>query len=343
MIVIEDDGAAMFLDLVETSIREGRPITVEEARRLLTTRGMSFTLSAYEKLLGLTMDDMVSILVNLGSEHPVNTDPVKLRFEEGFRFCYSLEAMSRLRSEVDAVLSLDFGVAERKALRYLPAGTVIESTVYLTVDAFNPGMVRGGDVGRSILHGLDDISMDHMAHEFHHAGLMSCLSRRPGLVKLTVGADTPEKMAAQLVCHLISEGLANHYCTPNMVKTGEHKSPEANEKIRCYERNQNAMLEEAWSLMRDCLDGTEPLEEYKERLMAILIDRESILPKVHFIGEKIISTLESDPEIEFKDIVDLCLRPENLVSLYAGHAARLGLTRLPDGYASKLQRIMAEM
>lgn len=343
MITIDDDGATMFLDIVETSIKEGRRITVEEARHLLTTQGMSFTLSAYEKLLGLKGDNMVSILVNLGSEQPINTDSVKLRFEEGFRSCYSLEALSRLRRDVDAVLSLDFGVAERKALRYLPAGTVIESTVYLTVDAFNPGMVRGGDVGRSILYGLDDISMDHMAHEFHHAGIMNCLSRRPGLVKLAVVADTPEEVAAQLVLHLVSEGLANHYCTPNMVKAGEHKSPEANEKIRCYERNQSVMLEEAWSLMRDCLDDTEPLEEYKERLMAILIDRESILPKVHFIGEKIISVLENDPEIEFKDIVDLCLRPENLVSLYASPATRLGLPRLPDEYASKLQRIMAEM
>jgi len=204
MITIEDDGAAMFLDLVETSIREDRRIRVEEARRLLSTRGMSFAHSAYERLLGLTRDDMVSMLVNLGSEQPVNTDPVKLRFEEGFRSCYSLEAVSRLRREVEAVLNLDFGAAEQKALMYLPAGTPIESTVYLTVDAFNPGMVRGGDVGRSILHGLDDISMDHMAHEFHHAGLMSCLSRRLGLARLAESADTPEGVAAQLVIHLIS-------------------------------------------------------------------------------------------------------------------------------------------
>jgi hypothetical protein len=111
MISIEDDGAAMFLDLVETSIREDRRITVEEARRLLSTRGMSFTLSAYERLLGLTRDDMVSMLVNLGSEQPVNADPVKLRFEEGFRSCYSLEVVSRLRREIEAVLNLDFGVA----------------------------------------------------------------------------------------------------------------------------------------------------------------------------------------------------------------------------------------
>jgi len=343
MITIEDDGASMFLDLVEASIREGRRITVEEAERLLSTKSMSFTLSAYEKLLGLTRDDMVSVLVNLGSERPVNTDPVKLRFEEGFRSCYSLEAATRLRREVGAALSTDFGVAERKALRYLPAGTVIESTVYLTVDAFNLGMVRGGDVGRSIIRGLDDISMDHMAHEFHHAGLIYCLSRRPGIARLAASADSPEDVAAQLVCHLVSEGLANHYCTPNMVRADEHKSPETNEKIRGYELSLYSMLDEAWSLVRDCLDGEEPLEECRERLMGILIDRESVLPKVHFIGEKLISVLDEDPEIGFKDIVDLCIWPENLVVLYAGPAARRGLPRLPDVYASKLQRIMADM
>lgn len=343
MITIEDDGASLFLDLVEASIREGRRVTVDDAERLLSTRTMSFILSAYEKLMKLTKDDMVSILVNLGSKHPVNTDRVKLRFEKGFRSCYSLEAVARLRREVGVALSMDFGEAERKALRYLPAGTVIESTVYLTVDAFNPGMVRGGDVGRSIIRGLDDISMDHMAHEFHHAGLTNCLSRRPGIIRLAVSADSPEEVAARLICHLVSEGLANHYCTPNMVRAGEHKSPEANEKIRGYERNQNAMLEEAWSLVRDCLDGEEALEECRERLMSILIDRESILPKVHYIGEKLISVLEEDPEIGFKEIVDLCLHPENLVLLYAGPATRRGLPRLQDEYALRLQRIMAEM
>ena len=343
MITVEDDGASLFLDIVEASIREGRRVTVEEAERLLSTRAMSFTLSAYEELLGLTKDDMVSILVNLGSEQPVETDPVKLRFEEGFRSCYNLDAVSRLRREVEAALSMDFGVAERKALRYLPAGTVIGSTVFLTVDAFNPGMVRGGDVGRSIIHGLHGISMDYMAHEFHHAGVMDCLSRRPGIARVAVSADTPEEVAAQLVCNLVSEGLANHYCTPNMVRAGGHKNPEANERIRGYERNLSALFEETWSLIGDCLDGGKPLEEYRERLMDILIDRESILPKVHFIGEKIISVLEEDPEVGFKDIVELCNRPENLVSLYAGPAARLGLPRLPDEYALKLQQIMAEM
>jgi hypothetical protein len=46
-------------------------------------------------------------------------------------------------------------------------------------------------------------------------------------------------------------------------------------------------------------------------------------------------------KIGFKDIVELCPCPENLVFLYAGPAARLGLPWLPDEYALKLQQIMA--
>ena len=326
----------MFLNLVDASISERRCITCEEAERLLSTRAMSFTLSAYEKMLGLSRDDAVSILTNLGSEHPVMVDPVKLRFEEGFRGCYSLEAVERLRKEVEVAKGVDFGVAERKALRFLPEGTVIRSTVYLTVDAFNPGMVRGGDVGWSILHGLDEINIDHMAHEFHHVGFMNCLSRRPGMARLAVGAESPEEVAIQLICHMVSEGLANHYCTPGMVQTGEHKSLKANKRIREYERNLGPMLEEAWGLVRDCLDGGMPLEVYSGRLMDILIDRESILPKVHFLGDRVVSILEEDPEIGLVDIIGLCLRPEDLVPLFVGPAAKRGLPRLPDAYASRL-------
>jgi len=343
LITVEDDGARMFLDMVEASMREGRRINREKVERLLSTKAMSFTLSAYENLLELSKDDVASMLVNLSLEHPVSTDPVKLRFEEGFRSCCSLEAVARLRRGVDTTVAMGFGAAEGKALRYLPPGTVIESTVYLTVDAFNPGMVRGGDVGRSILRGLDDINIDHMAHEFHHAGFMNCLSRRPGMARLAVGADSTEGVAVQFICHLVSEGLANHYCTPSMVQAGEHKPHKVNEKIRAYEQNLKEMLEEAWSLVRDCLDGGEPLKKYRERLMGIIIDKESVLPKVHFLGEKIISVLEEDPEIRFEDIVDLCLHPENLVRLYEDPAIRRGLPRLQDEYVLKLLRVMADM
>lgn len=340
MITIEDDGTRGFLDLVETSIKEDRPITRKEAQRLLSTKSMSFTLNAYENLLNLSMDDMVSILTSLGEVNPTQSEPVKRRFEEGFRSCYSLEAVERLRRGLEAAARIHFGVAEGKALGYLPPGTVIESTVYLTVDTFNPGMVRDGNVGLSIISGLEKVSMDHLAHEFHHVGFMNCLSRRPGVERMAKNPEAPEEVAIQLICHLVSEGMANHYCTPRMVKAGEHKSPKANEKILAYERNLIEMLEETWRLIMDCLDGGASLDEYKERVTGILLDKESILPKVHFIGEKMIALIEEDPEIRSEDIIGLCNHPENLVNLYTGLARKKELPCLPDEYAEKLLNLV---
>ena len=342
MISIEDDGARRFLDLVETSIKEDRPITRKEAQQLLSTRSMSFTLNAYENLLNLSKDDMITIITSLGETNLTQSEPAKRRFEEGFRSCHSLEAVERLRRRLEAAARIPFEAAEEKALRYLPPDTAIESTVYLTVDAFNPGMVRDGDVGLSIISGLEKVSMDYLAHEFHHVGFANRLSRRPEVERMAKNPKAPEEVAIQLICHLVSEGMANHYCTPMMVRAGKHKSLKANEKILAYERNLIEMLEETWRLIMDCLDGGAPLDECKERVTGILLDKESILPKVHFIGEKMISLIEEDPETRPEDIVDLCNHPENLVDLYTGPARKKGLPSLPDEYAEKILKIVGQ-
>jgi hypothetical protein len=340
MISIEDDGAKRVLDLVETSIKEDRPITREEAKRLLSTKSMSFTLNAYENLLKLSKDDMITIITSLGEADPTQSEPAKRRFEEGFRSCYSLEVVERLRRELEAAARIPFDVAEEKALRHLPPDTTIESTVYLTVDAFNPGMVRNGNVGLSIISSLEKVSTDYLAHEFHHVGFANCLSGRPEVERMAKNPKAPEEAAIQLICHLVSEGMANHYCTPTMVRAGEHKSPQANEKILSYERSLTEMLDETWTLIADCMDGGAPLDEYREHVMDILIDRESILPKVHFIGEKMISLIEEDPETRPEDMIDLCNHPENLISLYTGPARRKGLPSLPDEYAEKILNVV---
>lgn len=340
LITIDIGGATMFLSLVEASIEENRPISEKEAEKLLSTKGMSFMLNAYEDVLSISRWDLILILTNLGSAQPYHRDPIKRRLEEGFRSCYHLEAVNRLHRGVEEASRINFGVAEEKALRYLPPKTAIESTVYLTVDAFNPGMVQGGNVGLSILSGLDKVNMDHMAHEFHHIGFMNCLSKRPRLMRRVMKPAMPEEIAIQLICHLVLEGMANHYCTPGAVKKGNHKSPRANEKIQEYEQDVNTILGEIWSLAKDCMKGDKPLEEYQRRTMEILIDKESILPKVHFAGEKIIAILEED-STSLEEIIDLCNRPENVVQLYAGPAKKRGLPYLPpEMITEKLREIL---
>ena len=339
MITVEDDGARMFLNLTETSIKDNRRINREEAQRLISTRTMNFTASAYEKLMNLTKNDLSQIITNIGSDQPISVEPLKAKLEKGFRRCYSLQTLERLRKGVEDASKKDFTEAETIALNYLPSGTTINSTIYLTVDSFNPGMVRGNDIGLSILSDLQNLDMHHLAHELHHVGYMSCISRIPTLERIYANATAPKEVAVRLILHLVSEGLANHYCTPDMVRTGENKSDRVNTRIRGYEENLEDMLQDAWSLIRDSLDASEPIDKLNLRLMEVLIDEDSILPKVHFLGERLISILDDSPEISQKEIIDLCNHPEEVVQLY--NSINSHLPKLQEEYEEKLLKFIS--
>jgi hypothetical protein len=343
VICVIGDGAEMFLDKVESSIKSNKPITREDALQILSTKSMSFTLNAYDQMIGLTKKDMTRIITSLNHIYLTQNDPIKKRIEEGFRFCYSLEKVETLRDNLKKAYEINFETAVKKALRYLPRGTEIHSTVYFTIDVFNPGMVYNGNIGVSIVKGLGRIDLDYLAHEFHHVGFHNCLSKRSGLILKAKDPRLPEEGVIQLVYHLVSEGLANHYCTPEMVKTGSHKSPQANTKIESYEQNLEEMIEDVWLLIKDCLDGTVSLSEYKERVSDIILDKESILPKVHFLGERMIAEIEENPENSFDEIIELCNKPENLIRLYLSATKEAELPSLQEKYVKKILKLFSSV
>ncbi|UCH58021.1 MAG: hypothetical protein JSV18_03765 [Candidatus Bathyarchaeota archaeon] len=337
MIVVEEDGVLLFLDILEGALASNRSPSDEEVDRILSTGFMAFMIEAYSRLLDLTRSDVASFLKNLGSEKPISTDPVKSMFEEGFRSCYDLSRIAELRRNVEQISGIDFQGAEGMALSYLPPGTDIRSTLYLTVDAFNPGMVFGGNMGRSILHPVRyPLDLSYLAHEFHHLGFGCWVSRSPDLERAFLGEETHESVAVRLVLHMISEGMANHFCTPNMVRPGPDRSPRVNEKIRRYGRDLRHMLEEAVDLLSDCVAKEAPVDRCEERLMDIVLDREKMLPKVHFMGAEIIGLLDEDPCVELSEIVDLCRRPERFLALYSGVAEKEGFPAVPEGVAELL-------
>lgn len=322
MLRLESEGASLFLDLVEGSINGRRP-TEEEIDRLLSTGSFDFMVRAYSKMLGLSREDFAAAIRALVSESPAHSDPLKAIFEEGLRSCRDQEKITQLRERLDKFLEADFGEAERIALSYLPQGTPMESTIFLTVDSFNPGMVYEGDIGLSVLS-VDPENLDtgYLAHELHHVGFRHWVCRDPELIGAFGEPKTPGDIAVKLILHLISEGLANHFCTPEMVRAGPGGSERKNEKIRIYEESLEQILGEVWSLVSDCLLGREPLGICEERLRDMVLDRDRVLPKVHFIGERIVSLLDLDPGIERHELIELCRRPQDFIWLYRKIAER---------------------
>ncbi len=322
MLRLESEGASLFLDLVEGSINGRRP-TEEEIDMLLSTGSFNFMVRAYSKMLGLSREDFAAAMKNLRSDRKAHSDPLKAGFEEGFRSCRDPETVAWLRKRIKGFSGVDFGEAERIALSFLPQGTPLESTIFLTVDSFNPGMVYEGDIGLSVLS-MDPENLDtgYLAHELHHVGFRHWVGRDPELIGAFGEPKTPGDVAVKLILHLISEGLANHFCTPEMVRAGPGGSERKNEKIRIYEESLEQMLGEVWSLVSDCLLGREPLGICEERLRDMVLDREGVLPKVHFIGERIVSLLDLDPGVERAEIIELCRRPRDLIGLYRKIAER---------------------
>lgn len=344
MIVVEADGALVFLDVLEGSLRSGRPLSDGEVDRVLSTGFMSFMLDAYSSLVGLTRADVASFLRSLGGESPVSVDPVKSMFEDGFRSCYDVKRIAELRGNVEKILEIDFEGAERMALSFLPSGTVIECTIYLTVDAFNPGMVWEGGMGRSILSPVrdgGDISL--LAHEFHHLGFGYWVSRSPALERAFRGERAHDSVAARLVLHLIMEGMANHFCTPSMVRPGPGRSPRVNEKVTRYEREFRGMLGEVTSLLADCVARREPVERCEGRLIDIVLDKERVLPKVHFLGAKIMELFDGDPEMGREEIVGLCRNPQKFLSMYNKVAEKSDLPFIEDEAQMGLERLFERL
>jgi hypothetical protein len=172
--------------------------------------------------------------------------------------------------------------------------------------------------------------MNSLAHEFHHIGFNNCFSKRDNVFQRANMPLYPRDIVVQLIYHLAMEGLANHFCTPQAVRKGIHKRNEENMKIAFYEEGFILMLQESFRLIDDCFEESVPFSKLNERVLDFIIDTESILPKVHFLGERIISLIAENSDISLYEIYEICNYPENLVSYYNVSAHEIGLPFLSD-------------
>lgn len=319
MIFVESHGIRQLLDVLENVVKSGKPPNKEEIDALLSTKSISFMIEAYSTWPDFSKKGFINIIANLATSNTVVRGNVLSKLEEGFRSCLSLERIDLLREKLEKILILDFTEAERIALRYLPPKTPIRSTIHLTIDTYNPGMIFKGNVSLSILQlEPDNFDFSYLAHELHHSGFQYWVTRNPKLKNLAFKDNiNHQEIAVNMILYVLSEGMTNYYCTPNMVRIHNKASKKHNRKIKKYERNLNPMMLEIQSLLSGCTSKSVSVEECKERLMNIILDSEGILPPVHFIGAHIIEMFDEDPRISKSDIVNLCKKPSQFFTFYS--------------------------
>lgn len=341
MITIKGDGAARLLELLENVVRSGHAPADEEIDDVLSMESMSFMVRSYLRIPEFSREGYVAILSNLTNPNPVGKGLVLSKLEEGLRSCLNYEKIALLRRRLKKILKLDFAKAEQTALRYLPLETPIKSTIYLTVDAFNTGMMFEGNALLSVLtFDPDKEDIAWFSHELHHAGFEYWIKRNPKLQAFLKEDRTYEGIAVKLIQHLLSEGLANYFCTPKNIHPPENASKKRKGKIVKYEQSLNQMMQEVQSLLSDCLSKTVPVESCEERLMKMLLDPEGILPPIQYIGGRIIEMFDKDPKINRSEIITLCKQPAHFFNLYSQIAKKHEMSIFPDYLIQKISTLL---
>jgi len=341
VITIKSNGAAKLLELLENVVRSGQAPTDEEIDNVLSTESMSFMIRAYSRAPEFSREGYKAILSNLTKPNPVSKGLVLSNLEEGLRSCLSYEKIVLLHQRLEKIVKLDFAKAEQTALEYLPPKTPIKTTIYLTIDAFNTGMMFEGNASLSILmFDPDEFDVAGFSHELHHAGFEYWTKGNPKLHALLKKDRAYEGIAVKLIVNLLSEGLANYFCSPMMLNPPENAPEDLEEKIIKYEQNLNQMIQEIQSLLSDCLSETVPVESCKDRLMKILLDPERILPPIHFVGGRIIEMFDKDPKINRSEIINLCKQPAHFFTLYSQVAKKHGMPAFPDDLVKKISTLV---
>lgn len=146
-------------------------------------------------------------------------------------------------------------------------------------------MMFEGNASLSILmFDPDKFDAAGFSHELHHAGFEYWIRANPRLQALLKEDRSYEGIAVKLIVNLLSEGLANYFCSPIMLHPPENAPEDLKEKIIKYGQNLNQMVQEIQSLLSGCFSKTVPVELCKNRLMQMLLDPDGILPPIHFIG-----------------------------------------------------------
>lgn len=139
------------------------------------------------------------------------------KIRDGFLLAAELGSEEMLRKLV-TVTSGQSKTLQERVNRYLPEGTPLSVSVVFTIDGYNTGMMRENLVYYSILR-VDPVTYDplKLAHEVHHVGVYQWFNQDPKWSKWFGMEGTPEKVAAELLRYVVSEGIANHLMSPKAV------------------------------------------------------------------------------------------------------------------------------
>lgn len=269
--------------------------------------------NAYAEHVPSFEEKLREMLMDLSSPR---SDDFESIFQKGLFPILGEEKLEALEFRLNHALSIPFEKSVQLARRYLPKRTRIRGDVYITIDPFNPGMMRPGKVFLSILQ--EDItskSAEWLAHEFHHAGAYYWLNKNSKLRTLR-NSNEHGQMLSEVFSYFVTEGLANWYVSSWTTRFIEGEE-EHNKAIRKLEKERPRLLKDLEQLLNLICERHEPFEEIKTLFESLSINTSgSGIPAGHFLSGRMVGAMDNSNIIRKKEIIDLVKHPFDFFDLY---------------------------
>ena len=316
MLSIESTGAQSILDFLK---HPDKPGSGSDVRQILEVN--QFFVDYYCQWSGINFENLVELLTCFNQPGWQATSPVLEALSQGFH--HAATEIDVLQRKLNFLKGVDPSGLMYRALAHLPAGTPVNSVIHLTIDRFNGGFQFRGEIGLSLLQDITnpDSFSAIVSHELHHAGFRYWAEK--DLVRQELAREEScRSVAVQHVENLLSEGLANFYCSPMKIDP-EKMSPALVARLEQLQRDEHDLLTQAVHLLTASLapdaDRTECQQAYNE----LAIDLNGIQPAGHYLGARMVEIMS---QVHPHERIIECVRSlPDFPALYNLAAEKIGM------------------
>jgi len=313
------DPAQVMINYLKAYVTEGYQDKGKSGKLLddaFKNEAFQIWVNAYAEFIPEFQEKLKKMLKNLSL--PIEDEILSI-FQRGFLSAANMEKLKMFESRLKRALALPFDEYMELALKYLPEGTKINATVYITLDPFNSGMVHQDEVFLSIfLTEPDSEICSDFAHEFHHIGAEYWLEKNTKL-KALENSHEYGKILASLFTYFVTEGLANWYTSPMAISVveGLEGAEMHNKAVIKLEKEKIKLIKHLEKLLHWICEKHQPIDEIKDALNKLSVDTSGAgLPPGHFLSGYMVKVMDENPNIEKGRIINLVKNPFDFFDLY---------------------------
>ena len=323
---------------------QGNSLNEKDINDIMSDAVMDVWICAYEPWISSARSEFESVMKSLHKDSPSDLSRWGNMIDAGIRS--ALENPERLRASLALMSEFSWPQAEWGALKYLPKNTPIKVDVFATIDGFNGGMYRGDKIYISILHVTPAVmKASNFSHEFHHVGMEYWWKQHPLVQKFGDSKDTKEYWLLLLFEYMVSEGLANAFCSPGAIERIDGDT----ERVGAH----NTVIEEyesRWDKFHDLLESIieclskNQLDSLKEKYEKFTMDMSGKgLPIGHFFSGRLIREMDRSKDVMREQIIDLVKEPFVFFELYNKATKERGLREFSSHIISSLDLLIENM